>query len=428
MQDSYLTVHFVTNGGIEIGLDSDALFLNSKDRRLLLLARNLALNVSADPEGQKHAAFRLNVRWIDYPSEDAQTKHRREEADRLRRQVFDFPKGATWKVGLYRNQQGKVITQWGMLMGREYVKLEGNGIMEATGARRQVDAMNRLCDPVQERWHKLLLNQPAAGARHIIDPFSGLDFDSEEVETAINTVLNIPGITWTAAQRKVIESLREFPERLLLIQGFPGTGKTLTLMGIAAVCRLLGIMSSTPLPRTSQLTRHPCEFIAWANEKGLLLEVECPDEQTLMKEPVDRMIGKLTRAVTTKPLGRIAQTSTGAEGNQCRHDEFDTISDVLGNISAPEERTDPLEALNNKWAAPHDTANGPWHDDHTEPLEQSADETALAGDTWADSIHPLNDHTETLEPFVGDETALAANSSGPPETPSTADCLYKRNF
>lgn len=37
-----------------------------------------------------------------------------------------------------------------------------------------------------------------------------------------------------------------------------------------------------------------------------------PDEQTLIKEPVDRVIGKLTRALTTKPLGRIAQTSTGA--------------------------------------------------------------------------------------------------------------------
>jgi hypothetical protein len=54
--------------------------------------------------------------------------------------------------------------------------------------------MKHLSGPIQERWHKLLLNQPA-GARHIIDPFSGLDFDFEDVETAINTVLNIPGIT-----------------------------------------------------------------------------------------------------------------------------------------------------------------------------------------------------------------------------------------
>ncbi|PLB34583.1 AAA domain-containing protein [Aspergillus candidus] len=308
--------------------------------------------------------------------------------ERLRRQVFDFPKGATWNLGPYRNQQGKVMTQWGMLMGRKYVQREGNGIMEhhaqnsfanldeariiftyasyleyqrelriaqsvsanpqhvafikvtdsiimalvkftlpasedgavdrfvprdgtvikigfrppnkfglkktfcsaiampnvfnlpyesnalfyvpgasfgfyqkfavevgqrviflpaaiairvpAAGAQRQVDAMNRLCYPAQERWHRILLNQHA-GARRIIDPFSGLDFDSEEVETAIDTVLNIPGITWTAGQRKVIESLREFPERLLLIEGFPGTGKSLTLMGIAAVCRLLDI-------------------------------------------------------------------------------------------------------------------------------------------------------------------------------------------
>ncbi|PYI02422.1 hypothetical protein BO78DRAFT_390261 [Aspergillus sclerotiicarbonarius CBS 121057] len=96
------------------------------------------------------------------------------------------------------------------------------------------------CDPVQGRWHKILLNQHA-GARHITDPFSGVDFDSDQVQAVINTLLNIPGITWTAGQQRVIESLREFPERLLLIQGFPGTGTTLNLMGIADVCRLLGI-------------------------------------------------------------------------------------------------------------------------------------------------------------------------------------------
>jgi hypothetical protein len=58
---------------------------------------------------------------------------------------------------------------------------------------------------------------------------------------AINAVLNIPGITWTAAQQEVAKSLLEFPDRLLFIQGFPRTGKALTLMGITAVCRLLGI-------------------------------------------------------------------------------------------------------------------------------------------------------------------------------------------
>jgi hypothetical protein len=54
---------------------------------------------------------------------------------------------------------------------------------------------------------------------------------------AINAVLNIPGsITWTAAQQEVIKSLLEFPDRLLFIQGFPGTDKSLALMGITAVC------------------------------------------------------------------------------------------------------------------------------------------------------------------------------------------------
>ncbi|KAF4165466.1 hypothetical protein CNMCM6936_007808 [Aspergillus lentulus] len=75
----------------------------------------------------------------------------------------------------------------------------------------------------------------------------------ERIETAINAVLNIPGITWTAALQEVSKSLLEFPDRLLFIQGFPGTGKTLTLTGITAVCRLLDIHGIYTTPTHTSL-------------------------------------------------------------------------------------------------------------------------------------------------------------------------------
>ncbi|KAF7130992.1 hypothetical protein CNMCM5793_003927 [Aspergillus hiratsukae] len=52
-----------------------------KDRKLLLFARNLALNSSANPKSRKHVAFWLNARWIEYTSEDAQNTRKREEAE-----------------------------------------------------------------------------------------------------------------------------------------------------------------------------------------------------------------------------------------------------------------------------------------------------------------------------------------------------------
>ncbi|KAL5361917.1 hypothetical protein BJX96DRAFT_153061 [Aspergillus floccosus] len=138
---------------------------------------------------------------------------------------------------------------------------------------------------------------------------------------------------------------------------------------------------------------YPCDFISWASQKGLLLEVEYPDEQTLMKPPVDRMIRKLALSVTTEPLSRIGLTSTSlwraatqvltwpfSRKEVCAHDDTVSDADFLGNINAPEGRTNPLEALNNEWAAPPDTANEPWHDDHFEPREPSVDETALDAD------------------------------------------------
>ncbi|KAF9894977.1 hypothetical protein FE257_004601 [Aspergillus nanangensis] len=99
-------------------------------KRLLLFARHLALNFSAQPEKQKHVAFRLNARWVEYTLDEVKNRRKLEEGERLRRQVKEFPSSATWNMAPYRNPQGKAMTQWGMMMSREYVQTKGNEIME----------------------------------------------------------------------------------------------------------------------------------------------------------------------------------------------------------------------------------------------------------------------------------------------------------
>ncbi|GFF33747.1 hypothetical protein IFM58399_03646 [Aspergillus lentulus] len=57
------------------------LFLNSKDRKLLLFARHLAINFSADTQSRKHVASKRNAMEIEYTSEDAQNKRKQRSED-----------------------------------------------------------------------------------------------------------------------------------------------------------------------------------------------------------------------------------------------------------------------------------------------------------------------------------------------------------
>ncbi|PLN80884.1 AAA domain-domain-containing protein [Aspergillus taichungensis] len=186
---------------------------------------------------------------------------------------------------------------------------------------------------------------------------------------------------------------------------------------------------------------YPCEYISWANQQGLLLEVDCPDEQSLMKEPVGKMIGKLTHAVTIKPLGRISEASTDAattlwssaaqlmtwaffrKRTNADSNKNDAISNVPENINAPEEHTDPLEDPNNEWTAPPDTASEPWHEYHTETLEPSVvDESAVAADSSLP--HETFSHVQSESPVVSQpETAIIGVDSSAATDEGIAPCI-----
>lgn len=64
-RDGYRIIQFVTRGGIGIGLDFDANFLDTEDREVLWYARHLAKNFNTNTS-KKRVVFRMNARWIEY--------------------------------------------------------------------------------------------------------------------------------------------------------------------------------------------------------------------------------------------------------------------------------------------------------------------------------------------------------------------------
>ncbi|PIG88248.1 hypothetical protein AARAC_005938 [Aspergillus arachidicola] len=104
-----------------------------------------------------------------------------------------------------------------------------------SGAQRQVDAINRLCTPLPhlEALSNVSLNRNAS-PRRLINPFSGLNLPSATVQAAISEVLQ-SGIEWSESQIACINSIMSIPNGILLIQGYPGTGKTFTLVAIASI-------------------------------------------------------------------------------------------------------------------------------------------------------------------------------------------------
>ncbi|KAH8426479.1 uncharacterized protein LDX57_004214 [Aspergillus melleus] len=110
-----------------------------------------------------------------------------------------------------------------------------------SGAQRQVDSMNRLCAPGShlEVLSNVSLNREA-GPRPLINPFFGLGIPFSTVQTAINDVLQ-SNVKWSESQIACIKSIESLPNEILMIQGYPGTGKTFTLVAIASILISLGM-------------------------------------------------------------------------------------------------------------------------------------------------------------------------------------------
>ncbi|KAE8364411.1 hypothetical protein BDV27DRAFT_114870 [Aspergillus caelatus] len=100
-QNSYVIIRFVTHGGVGIGLDFDAEFLNKEDRLILWYTKQLATNFNSDPS-QKRVIFRLNARYIEYELQNTRTKRKGEEQERFFQQFEHFMEGTRPILAPYR--------------------------------------------------------------------------------------------------------------------------------------------------------------------------------------------------------------------------------------------------------------------------------------------------------------------------------------
>lgn len=85
----YLVMAFVTYGGIGMGVDFDAEYLDREDRQILQYARILSKNFTTSPRDRKQVCLRMMTGWVDYNSEDIESGER-EEHQRLQGYVAGF--------------------------------------------------------------------------------------------------------------------------------------------------------------------------------------------------------------------------------------------------------------------------------------------------------------------------------------------------
>lgn len=159
------------------------------------------------------------------------------------------------------------------------------------GAQRQVDSINRLCEgqlSSLKKWHRLLLNQHA-GPRKIYDPTLSSGLSTYEIDGVIRGVLYHPKLDWSEDQKSCIKAVRRFPERLLMIEGFPGTGKTYTLAAMASIFLSLGlhVLVSAPTHAAGDAFSNTMDkYNADANGKWVPIRVYRPvSELQLFKVP-----------------------------------------------------------------------------------------------------------------------------------------------
>ncbi|RHZ43366.1 uncharacterized protein CDV56_100183 [Aspergillus thermomutatus] len=130
------------------------------------------------------------------------------------------------------------------------------------GAARQVDAINLITNmkpgaEFAQRWQKILLNQ-SRGPRAVVDPLKDIDPTHERFQKILEDVLS--KLTLSEDQIRCLKSCTAFPDGVLIIQGFPGAGKTFLLALIGLVFQMMGFHIVYGAP-THQAADANCEAL-----------------------------------------------------------------------------------------------------------------------------------------------------------------------
>jgi hypothetical protein len=101
-----------------------------------------------------------------------------------------------------------------------------------TGAQREVDAINRLSLPAMGRFVGDFLNQKYQHYS-VNDPTARLGVPTDFVQRTIKQTLAIRN--WSDSQKQCIAAIDNFPGMHLIVEGYPGTGKTSTIVAMASI-------------------------------------------------------------------------------------------------------------------------------------------------------------------------------------------------
>ncbi|CEN60040.1 hypothetical protein ASPCAL02481 [Aspergillus calidoustus] len=101
-----------------------------------------------------------------------------------------------------------------------------------SGAQREVDAINRLSLPEMSRFVGDFLNQKYQH-HSVNDPTACLGVPKDFVQRTIKQTLTIRN--WSDSQKRCISGIDNFPGMHLIVEGYPGTGKTSTIVAMASI-------------------------------------------------------------------------------------------------------------------------------------------------------------------------------------------------
>lgn len=201
--------------------------------------------------------------------------------------VLNLPYGADCLFIVHRKNL-PLVSNFAVEVGSrlQYMPASIISKIPSKGVQRQVDSINRLCDlaPGGEhtaKWRQSLLNQHA-GKKDDVDPTDCLDLSKELVDAIVEGFVNDPRFDWSDEQKACLRACRAFPGGILLIQGFPGAGKTFTIVALGKLFNLLGIhvIYSTPTHYAGDAIAETIDkFDAIAGKKTSVIRIYRPGSE-----------------------------------------------------------------------------------------------------------------------------------------------------